>query len=70
MPCEFDSRSFRVFYINCSRCGPQMATSDYMEDGVCGPCLLTEITEELGLYERGEFVDEEQVGTDGKSADG
>lgn len=47
-----------------------MATSDYMEDGVCGPCLLTEVTEELGLYERGEFVDEEQVGTDGKSADG
>lgn len=29
-----------------------MATSDYMENGVCGPCLLTEITEELGLYER------------------
>jgi hypothetical protein len=41
-----------MFFVNCSRCGPHIAVSDYTEDGVCGPCLLTEITEELGLYER------------------
>lgn len=35
-----------------------MATSDYMEDGVCGPCLLVEVTEELGLYE-GRVIEEE-----------
>jgi hypothetical protein len=29
-----------------------------MENGVCGPCLLTQITEELGLYERGENEEE------------
>lgn len=41
-----------MFLVNCSRCGPHMSVSDYMENGVCGPCLLSEITEELGLYER------------------
>lgn len=40
-----------MYFINCSRCGPHMSTSDYMEDGVCGLCLLVEITEDLGLYE-------------------
>lgn len=38
-----------------------MATSDYMEDGVCGPCLLVEVTEELGLYENQGGVNEEEV---------
>lgn len=35
-----------------------MSTSDYMENGVCGLCLLVEITEELGLYE-GRTIEEE-----------
>jgi hypothetical protein len=39
-------------YINCSRCGAHMANDTYMEDGVCALCLLADITEELGLYER------------------
>jgi hypothetical protein len=25
-----------------------------MENGVCAPCILVEITEELGLYEKDE----------------
>ncbi|QNN98416.1 hypothetical protein SEA_LILMARTIN_207 [Streptomyces phage LilMartin] len=41
-----------------------MATSDYMENGVCGPCLLVEITEELGLYEG--RSNGEEVGSDGE----
>jgi hypothetical protein len=45
-------------FIHCSRCGPHYAVDNYMENGVCGPCLLTQITEELGLYERGENEEE------------
>jgi len=40
-----------MFYTVCTRCGPHYSEDDYMEDGVCAPCLLVEITEELGLYE-------------------
>ncbi|UOW93602.1 hypothetical protein SEA_PINKIEPIE_209 [Streptomyces phage PinkiePie] len=47
--------------INCSRCGFRMAEDDYMEDGVCGLCLLVEVTEELGLYENQGGVSEEEV---------
>jgi len=43
-----------MYFIDCSRCGPHMAHSDYMEKGVCAMCLLVEITEDLGLYERSE----------------
>jgi hypothetical protein len=38
-----------------------MAVDNYMESGVCGPCLLVEITEELGLYENQGGVNEEEV---------
>lgn len=41
-----------MILVNCSQCGPHMAVDNYMENGVCGPCLLVQITEELGLYER------------------
>lgn len=47
-----------MILVNCSQCGPHMAVDDYMENGVCGPCLLTNITEELGLYE-GRTIEEE-----------
>ena len=47
-----------MYFVNCSRCGPHMAVDNYMENGVCGPCLLVEITEELGLYE-GRTIEEE-----------
>lgn len=50
-----------MILVNCSRCGPHMAVDDYMENGVCGPCLLTKITEELGLYENQGGVNEEEV---------
>lgn len=50
-----------MILVNCSRCGPHMAVDDYMENGVCGPCLLTEITEELGLYERSENAELENA---------
>ncbi|QAY08843.1 hypothetical protein SEA_BOOMERJR_221 [Streptomyces phage BoomerJR] len=46
-----------MFYLNCSRCGAHYSDDDYMEDGVCAPCLLVEITEELGLYESKNEVD-------------
>jgi hypothetical protein len=32
-----------------------------MEDGVCAMCLLVEITEELGLYERSEDAELENA---------
>ncbi|WDS51963.1 hypothetical protein SEA_PEPPERWOOD_209 [Streptomyces phage Pepperwood] len=37
--------------INCSQCGFRLAEDDYMENGVCGLCLLVALTEELGLYD-------------------
>ncbi|QJD50922.1 hypothetical protein KNV00_gp097 [Streptomyces phage Bmoc] len=45
-----------------------MATSYYMENGVCGPCLLVAITEELGLYEG--RSNEEEVGSHGEQGHG
>ncbi len=46
-----------------------MTTSNYMENGVCGLCLLVEITEELGLYE-GRQNDRQEVGSHGEQNDG
>ncbi|QGH76470.1 hypothetical protein SEA_DAUBENSKI_202 [Streptomyces phage Daubenski] len=46
-----------------------MANSNYMENGVCGPCLLVEITEELDLYERRQN-DRQEVGSHGEQNDG
>ncbi|UEM46954.1 hypothetical protein SEA_TARGARYEN_208 [Streptomyces phage Targaryen] len=59
-----------MYYINCSRCGPHMSHSNYMEDGVCGLCLLVELTEELGLYENQGGVNEEEVDSARNEIDG
>ncbi len=50
-----------MILVNCSQCGPHMAVDNYMENGVCGPCLLTNVTEELGLYEMERRKVEEEV---------
>lgn len=44
-----------------------MAHSDYMENNVCAMCLLVEVTEELGLYDGGEY---EEVDNARQSGDG
>ncbi|AIW02668.1 hypothetical protein AXJ18_gp106 [Streptomyces phage Jay2Jay] len=47
-----------------------MSHSNYMEDGVCGLCLLVELTEELGLYENQGGVNEEEVDSARNEIDG